>query len=556
MATTLANIARMTTATSGTGTITLGTAVSSFLTFAQAGITDGQTVAYLIEDGNGTGREVGTGVYTSSGTTLSRTPTNSTNSNNAINLSGVAQVAVTALVAQIVNKTGDTLSGALNWMTAVTIASGTSVAIGAAASNYVIISGTATITSFDTIAQGATRFVRATGAFTLTHNSTSLVLPGGANITAATGDWFVAISDGSGNWRVPFYQKATGKAIIPSSFGDITGQAAGLAAAPFGPFTSINSASTTDLSTVSTVGVSIAGTTTITSFGSGGSLFRVGKFAGILTLTHNASSLILPNAGSNITTAAGDRFTAMSDASGNWTVVSYIRADGTALSGAGAAAITGVVDIRTASATVTIPTGATKLKVTLVGGGGAGGSCAIGSLGCCSSTVNVGGPGGAAGALMKYLSGLTPGNTLALTIGAAGAAAAAGLNAGGNGGDTTLASGTQSITTLTASKGFGGQAGLTNGTPGAAGTGTNGDLNITGSPGHVVTNNTNTNIASSVSGVTGFGLGLGAALSSGTSVGVSGTGYGGGGSGGIDGGTSARAGGSGTAGCAIFEWYA
>ena len=223
MATTLANIARMTTATTGTGTVTLGTAVSSFLTFAQAGVTDGQTVAYLIEDGNGTDREVGTGVYTSAGTTLSRTPTNSTNSNNAIDLSGSAQVAVTALVAQIANKTGDTMTGALNWATAVTIASGATVAIGAAASNYVIISGTASVTDFDTIAQGAMRLVRATGAFTLVYDGTKMILPGAANITAAAGDWFLAVSEGSGNWRVPFYQKLTGKSIVAPAFTDVTG---------------------------------------------------------------------------------------------------------------------------------------------------------------------------------------------------------------------------------------------------------------------------------------------------------------------------------------------
>ena len=218
---TLLNIARMTTATSGTGTITLGSAVASFLTFAQAGATNGMTVAYLIEDGNGTGREVGTGVYTSAGTTLTRTPVNSTNSNNAISLSGTAQVALTALAADITNKTGDTMTGALNWATAVTIASGASVAIGAAISNYVIISGVATVTAFDTISQGAFRWCRCSGALTLTHNATSLILPGGANILAVAGDWFLAVSEGGGNWRVAFYAKTTvtgsGSAVLATS---------------------------------------------------------------------------------------------------------------------------------------------------------------------------------------------------------------------------------------------------------------------------------------------------------------------------------------------------
>ncbi len=98
----LANLARVSTATAGTGTITLGSAVSGFLTFADAGITNGQTVSYGIEDGASS--EVGRGVYTSSGTTLTRSVLKSTNSNNAIALSGSAQVFVTALAEDIASR--------------------------------------------------------------------------------------------------------------------------------------------------------------------------------------------------------------------------------------------------------------------------------------------------------------------------------------------------------------------------------------------------------------------------------------------------------------------
>jgi hypothetical protein len=91
----LYNGARMTTATTGTGTITLGSAVSGFLTFAQAGVADGDTVSYSIKDG--VQLEVGRGVYTSSGTTLTRSVLKSTNSNSAITLSGAAEVMITAL---------------------------------------------------------------------------------------------------------------------------------------------------------------------------------------------------------------------------------------------------------------------------------------------------------------------------------------------------------------------------------------------------------------------------------------------------------------------------
>lgn len=91
---TMANRAWMSTATTGTGTITLGSALSGYQTFADAGITDGQTVAYVIIDG--ANWEVGTGTYTSSGTTLTRSVTESSNADSAINLSGSASVFITA----------------------------------------------------------------------------------------------------------------------------------------------------------------------------------------------------------------------------------------------------------------------------------------------------------------------------------------------------------------------------------------------------------------------------------------------------------------------------
>jgi hypothetical protein len=89
----LLNLARMTTATTGTGTITLGSAVSGFLSFGEAGIVDQDEITYAIQDG--TNSEIGRGVYTAAGTTLTRTVLKSTNSDSAISLSGAAQVFIT-----------------------------------------------------------------------------------------------------------------------------------------------------------------------------------------------------------------------------------------------------------------------------------------------------------------------------------------------------------------------------------------------------------------------------------------------------------------------------
>jgi hypothetical protein len=94
----LVNRAKVATATTGTGTITLGAAEDSFQTFADAGVIDGNVVRYVIEDG-ATAFEIGTGTYTASGTTLTRTVSESSNADSAINLSGSATVFVGATAA-------------------------------------------------------------------------------------------------------------------------------------------------------------------------------------------------------------------------------------------------------------------------------------------------------------------------------------------------------------------------------------------------------------------------------------------------------------------------
>jgi hypothetical protein len=79
-------------------------------------VSNGNSVRYCIEDGS-SAFEIGTGTYTASGTTLSRSVIESSNSDSALNLSGSAVVFITAIatdIQDIVNDTTPQLGGNLD----------------------------------------------------------------------------------------------------------------------------------------------------------------------------------------------------------------------------------------------------------------------------------------------------------------------------------------------------------------------------------------------------------------------------------------------------------
>jgi len=100
----------------------------------------------------------------------------------------------------------------------------------------------------------------------------------------------------------------------------------------------ISSATTTDIGAATGNYVEVTGTTTITGLGTvQAGTRRVVRFTGALTLTYNATSLILPG-NANISTAAGDVAEFLSLGSGNWVCTRY-QVDATAPGAGGGATV-------------------------------------------------------------------------------------------------------------------------------------------------------------------------------------------------------------------------
>jgi hypothetical protein len=93
------------------------------------------------------------------------------------------------------------------------IASAATTDLGAVGGLVHSITGTTTITSHGTVAAGVHKILVFAGSLTYTHNATSLILPGAANITTAAGDVAWVVSLGSGNWRCLSYVPATGYSV-------------------------------------------------------------------------------------------------------------------------------------------------------------------------------------------------------------------------------------------------------------------------------------------------------------------------------------------------------
>lgn len=140
----------------------------------------------------------------------------------------------------------------------------------------------------------------------------------GVTATGATGTGNMVFSI-TPTFTTPVLGAATGTSLVVSSF---INEAKGA---------DIVSATTTDIGAATGNYINVTGTTTITGLGTvQAGTRRIVNFNASLTLTYNASSLILPGS-ANITTAAGDTATFVSLGAGNWVCTEYQRRSGAAL---------------------------------------------------------------------------------------------------------------------------------------------------------------------------------------------------------------------------------
>jgi hypothetical protein len=248
---TLQNLVRVLTATTGTGTLTLGATVTGFIGVPAA--LDGKYVTYEIaEPGSApTAREVGRGLYTLSGATLTRaTIFASTNGGSAINLtSGAAYVSLTLCDDDIENlwPISITCQAGTTSVDPLTFTSGTNLS--AAANGACEYNGTALMFTPCASSRGAVpavQFAALTADYTLTSTTAAQKIfnvpsAGSLTVAASTRYFFKALlyitgfSSASGNAKIDLIGtgNATFSSTLWTAFG-LDGATPTTAAAPVG----------------------------------------------------------------------------------------------------------------------------------------------------------------------------------------------------------------------------------------------------------------------------------------------------------------------------------
>lgn len=182
----LVNRVKVGTSTTGTGTITLGAAESGFQTFAAAGVSDGDVLRYTIEDG--TAWEIGTGTYTASGTTLSRTLLESS-TGSLLSLSGSATVFITAAGEDLIVADAAVFTGSIQ--EAVYNLTGTALDPANGTIQTKTLSANTTLTDSLSAGEAMTLMIDDGSAYTVTWPTITWVNNAGAAPTLATSGYTV-----------------------------------------------------------------------------------------------------------------------------------------------------------------------------------------------------------------------------------------------------------------------------------------------------------------------------------------------------------------------------
>jgi hypothetical protein len=371
----------------------------------------------------------------------------------------------------------------------VTLSSAATVDLGTVPAHAVAITGTTTVTSFGSSASLLAPYylIRFLGAMTLTYNASTLILPGGTNITTSAGDSAIAQYLGSGAWRVAFYQysqSASSNAKIKPADTVITSSAT-LTADPdlqsntlgvgrysyelYLLFDSVSASAgfkfTSDGTAVDSRGTDPAlayGYINAAAYGPKADPFysTTVTYATVSTAANSnqalyKGSLLVGTAGTFGISWAQSTSTASATTlrAGSYLNINLLNTGSTAN-------VVQHLYQTPGSGTETIPTGYTTLTIECWGAGG-GGNVSFGS----GMTLTGGGGGGGGGysRTVVSVSGLG-GDTLAYTVGTSGAVAF-------NGTASSVSSGTLSITTMTCNGGLAGTAATSQTTPGSGGTG-------------------------------------------------------------------------------------
>lgn len=565
---------RETTATTGTGTLTLGGAVSGFQDFSVIG--NGNTTYYAIVDAATGSWEVGLGTYTSSGTTLSRdTVLESSNNGNLVPfLSGTKDVFCTYPAERSVVVDGTTLDtfGMGATQGDILYASATDnfarLAKSATATRYLANTGSNNNPAWDQVnladgvtgdlpfanlTQGsalsvlgvtgnATADVASIAAGTdnqvLRRSGTALAF-GAVNLasTDAVTGTLPLTNGGSGQTSAQTAMNAFAGAVTSGQYLRGNGTNVVMSAIQAADVPTLNqntTGSAATLTTARTIQTDLASTSSASFDGSAnitpgvtGTLGVANGGTGQTTYT-NGQLLIGNTTGNTLTKATLTAGTGVTITNGAGSITIDATAGGDY-----------VMNAYVSPATWTKPAGLKAVKVTVIGAGGNGGPSSPGPA------QSMGAGGGSGGTAVEYIPAPSIPGPVAVTAGpgtnsfGSFCSATAGTN-----GATATASGTTTQTAL----------------GGVGGTGTGGTININGNSGDnaMVFNPGTGNFYVAGGGApTPLGVGSGMYLrtSSATVAGPPGTGYGAGGGGSYKVGTTGASGGTGAPGVVIVEEF-